>query len=294
MIVTPLTTSKPLLVGGFSHLTYLQYQHNKYNRYNYQMFNPLGSYSAKPHKPYRSNPINSSGKKVLPTNTNKTMPKKRVYKRKRRTTRKKKSCIPCQVVPQSRLVRLRMCERILLTSTSGAIANKSILYNGLQDPLLTDSTNQPYYYDQIKTMYRSGTVIGAKVTVQFHNTSSTVPCVVGLYQLPWDNSQTLSSYEFWREISAKGRQRILSSDVDIITMVLQNSTKRHLGISNVKDNSDLVCDLENDGDPTRLLYNVFFCQAVDQTATATAEAIITLEQVVLLQHPYSPVRSVDA
>lgn len=293
-IFRPLATSKPLFSGGHAWVGLAQYHHNKYNRYNYKMLNPLGTYSAKPHKPYRSNPVNSFGKKVLPTITKKTMPKKRVYRKKRRTYRRKKSIIPQQVVPKSRLVKMRLCERILLTSTSGAIANKSILYNGLQDPLLTDSTNQPYYYDQIKTMYRSGTILGAKVTIQFHNTSSTVPCVVGLYQLPWDNSQTLSSYEFWREISAKGRQRILSSEIDVATFVLKNSTRKHLGIKDAKDNSDLVCDIENDGDPTRLLYNVFFCQAVDQTSTATAEAIITLEQIVLLQHPYSPARSVDA
>lgn len=223
------------------------------------------------------------------------MPKvnKRRTRRRRFRRYRKRTIIAKQVVPPSRLVKLRMCERILLTGTTGAIANKSILYNGLQDPLLTDSSQQPYYYDQIKTMYRSATVLGAKVTIQFHNTSSTVPAIVGLYQLPWDNSQTLSSYEFWREISAKGRQRLISSDHDIITMVIKNSTKKHLGLRNVRDNSDLVCDIENDGDPTRLLYNVFFAQAVDQASTATVEAIITLEQVVLLQHPYSPARSTD-
>lgn len=270
-----------------------------YNSNRYRMpYNPnqtLTTYTTSGHKPRTTLPINRR-KKIYPNSIPKKMPgKKKTYRRKpRRVYRRKKTSIARQVVPSSRLVKMRLCERILLTGTTGAIANKSILYNSLQDPLLTDSTNQPYYYDQVKTMYRSATVLGAKVTVQFHNTSSTVPAVVGLYQLPWDNSQTLSSYEFWREISAKGRQRIISSDVDIVTMVIKNSTKRHLGVSNVKDNQDVVCDIENDGDPTRLLYNVFFCQAVDQASTSTVEAVITLEQVVLLQHPYSPARSVDA
>lgn len=214
-------------------------------------------------------------------------------RRRLRRYRRKRSIIPYQVVPRTRLVKMRLCERLSLTGTTGAIGNANIYYNSLQDPLITNGTAQPYYYDQIKTMYRTAIVVGAKASVTFHNTSSTVPVVVGLYLIPWDNSTSINSYEFFREINAKGRQRILSSDIDTCHMSLKISTRKHLGLRNLKDNDDIRCDIENDGDPTKLGAFTILTQALDQTATSTTEAILVLEQVVLLMDPYQPARSTD-
>lgn len=211
----------------------------------------------------------------------------------RRRRRFRRPRVPRSVVPYARLVKLRATEHLTLTGTTGAIATHNIYWNSLQDPFVSDSTNQPLYYDQIKTMYRTAIVLGAKITVQFHNNSSTVPLVAGLYCVPWDNSQSLTNYEYYREASWTGRQRILTSDIDIVTLTQKISGKKFFHQS-MKNESDFRADIENDGDPSKLGAAAYFIQALDQAATATCFVVVTLEQVVKLQDPYTPSRSVDA
>lgn len=281
ILVRPLLRGAPALFSA-----------GNYNNYEYQdMYNPHSGLSHYTHK----KPNYNSRKKVLTTNTmpKGTKTKRRPYRRRRIYRRRRKTAIPQAVVPSTRLVKMRLCERMLLTGTTGATGNANIYYNSLQDPLISNGTNQPYYYDQIKTMYRTAIVVGAKLSVTFHNTSSTVPAVVGLYLIPWDNSTSITNYEYFREIVAKGRQRILSSDIDTCHMSLKISPKKHLGISNFKDADEVKCDIENDGDPSKLGAVTVMSQALDQSSTSTVEAIIVLEQIVILRDPFQPARSVD-
>lgn len=62
---------------------------------------------------------------------------------------------------------LRYSDVITLTSTANAVANHVFRMNSLFDPDFTGTGHQPYYFDQLATIYQRYTVIGSKLTATF-------------------------------------------------------------------------------------------------------------------------------
>lgn len=188
-------------------------------------------------------------------------------------------------------MKVKTTDHLTFTSTTGAIDTKQINWNNMVDPFVGSSANQPLYYDQIKTMYRTAIVLGAKVTVQFHNNSSTVPIVAGLYIEPFDTTNVPTDYEYFREVSWKGRQRIITSDIDVVVLSQKVSGKKYFRQS-LKTEEDFRQDIETDQAPSKIGKMRCFVQSLDQSTTGTALAVVTIEQVVKLLDPYTPGRSV--
>lgn len=264
--------------------------------------NPLRNYRSKfvkikKKKPYKKgkpdvrNPktvVSTKKKNIVKKYTK--MPYKRVYKKRTFKRRPRRNIIPRAIVPASRVAQVQTTEHLTFTGTTGAIDTKQINWNVITDPFVGSSANQPLYYDQIKTMYRTAIVLGAKITVQMHNNSSTVPIVCGLYVEPYDTSTSVTSYEYFRELPWTGRQRVLSSDVDVAYLSQKISAKKYFK-QGVKTEEDFRADIENDGSPTKIGKARLFIQALDQSSTATALAVVTIQQIVKFLDPYTPARS---
>lgn len=228
------------------------------------------------------------GGKKLSTSTAR-MPKRiklRGGKRKRRGMKRRR--IPRMLVPFSRVIRMRTSEYVSLAGNTGALASQLISINNLTDPFSLGSSQQPLYYDQVKALYRSAIVIGAKVWIAGHNSSDDA-LIWGLGVRPYDVTNEPTSYEWWKELGAK--TRILSKDVDHGVLSASISVKKYFKVKNLTDGSEYVSDIENDTAPTKVGYWILFAQALNQTASITCQCHLTMEYIVLLRDPYVPQRS---
>lgn len=83
--------------------------------------------------------------------------------------------------PKMVKTKLHYCDNFILTAiASGTTGTQQFIINGLYDFDFTGTGHQPYYFDQYMAIYDHYHVIGAKITVDFINTSTT-PIVVGGY-----------------------------------------------------------------------------------------------------------------
>lgn len=189
---------------------------------------------------------------------------------------------------------MRATDYQTLTSTSGAFAQSNPFVNGLLDPFGNQGTGQPLYYDQLVSHYGNAVVVGSKVTVQFHNSTTTTPVaqVVGLYRLPFDHPTVSWDYEYLREASFPGRQRITTSDMDVVTFSMKTSCKKYFNTKDIVGNPDFEVDLTVPSECSRLGYYIIFMQSLDQTTTSTCQLVITVDYIVLLKDPNTPARSV--
>lgn len=219
---------------------------------------------------------------------------KKAYRRKaKKAYRKKKSKtlhLTKSIAPRTKVICVRSTDRRQLSSTSGAFGSETYHLNNFSDPWGGSGAQQGLFHDQVKALYRSCAVIGAKVTAQVYHSSGAIATHVGLFSKPYDLTTTPNTSE-WVIESMRGSTRLLTPDIDKTTMIIKGSTKRHFHVSNVNDNAELTQDLENEVAPTKLWEAVFWCQSIDQGTTSVVEAMVTIEQIVLLKDPIIPARS---
>lgn len=217
--------------------------------------------------------------------------RKRRYRRRRR--------IPRSVVPSTKLVSVKAVDyQDLVDASTGTLVSKHFYLNAITDPFATHGTGRPFYYNTMKAVYRSAIVVGSKLTVTYHltGTATTTAVMVGLYRPPYDSTATLNpnSWEFYREVPFQGRQRILTTEADAVTLMMQTSCKKYFGVQSMRDNSEFIADIENNTDCTKLGYYTIWMQVIDQAAghgTITVQCHCTMEYSVLLMHPITVARS---
>lgn len=218
--------------------------------------------------------------------------RKRRYRRRRRISR--------SVVPSTKLVTVKAVDyQGLQDVNTGAIQTKHFYLNAITDPFATHGAGRPFYYNTMKSVYRSAIVVGSKLTVTFHlaGTAATTAVMVGLYRPPWDSTATLNptDWEHYREVPFQGRQRILTTEADAVTLMMQTSCKKYFGVQSMRDNSEFIADIENNTDCTKLGYYTIWMQVLDQAAathgTITVQCHCTMEYTVLLMHPITVARS---
>ncbi len=82
--------------------------------------------------------------------------------------------------PPSYRATLRYSDALTLTSTSGVVASYVFSTNGLFDPDVTGTGHQPAGFDQMMLSYEHYTVLNARITATFHNTSTTTAGTVAI------------------------------------------------------------------------------------------------------------------
>lgn len=83
--------------------------------------------------------------------------------------------------PKMIKMRMHYIDNFLLSGiASGTVGTQQFIINGLYDFDYTGTGHQPFYFDQMMSLYDHYCVLGAKITVSFTNTSAQ-PIVVGGY-----------------------------------------------------------------------------------------------------------------
>lgn len=222
---------------------------------------------------------------------NKKMPKKFAKKGKRRGIVKKR--IPRAITAKTKLIRCKATDYANLTCTSGALSRRTISGTNIVDPFASFGAGQPLGYDQWKALYNTAIVVGVKVRATVHNAAST-SVMYGLSVCPRAQGETaLTDYEHYKELP-NTVSRLLSPDVDHGTIAIKSSTKRALGLKDLKDNEDVECLISADTGPTDQYYIHAWVQPTDQASTVGSpgiEFVFDVEYIVLLTNPIIPARS---
>lgn len=92
--------------------------------------------------------------------------------------------------PNSIITKLRYCENLTISGTTGAVGYKIFAANGCFDPNISDSGHQPLYYDNYTSIYDQYVVIGSKITVHIMNSGSSSVMVFGIVG---DDDSTIST-----------------------------------------------------------------------------------------------------
>lgn len=202
--------------------------------------------------------------------------------------------IPATLAPKRKLVRMKTSINATLQCTDGVIDKMSINMFNFQDPFSAFSTQQPLGFDQWKTLYNSAVVVGLKVVARIHNRSA-VAIITGITACnETQGTGTLTNSNHYQETKGT-KSRLLSPDVDHLTMFHKVGTKRHIGVKNLMDEDEFHClDLANETAPQRTSYFHLWAQPIDQTTSLidassnSPQVNVTAEYIILLHDQIIP------
>lgn len=228
---------------------------------------------------------------------------KRRQSRKRRRKRAKMRSIPrgMSLVPTSQkpgykghpfgekfYTKLRYNEAHKFAAQSNLNFATSYKYrlNGLFDPNFTGLGHQPMGYDELTTIYKKATVVGAKITVAFI-TDSTEPCVCGIRCVEGteaaiaDKKKAIENGDSrWRYMNtAEGGRNVqkFSRTVNI---------KKHFGLANIVGNDDFTLATNANPDATNTLFAELWVAPIDPAAAhGIVLADTTIEYAVVFTEP---------
>lgn len=169
------------------------------------------------------------------------------------------------IVPASKLVRLKYTEFISLNPPSGSGLVRHIFRaNSCYDPNQTGTGHQPLGFDQWAIFYDHYTVVGSQCKAQFMSQGSSGSidsCVVGIHLA--DSSAPLPTTETLLE-QPKSKHRMLTNAnaTQGVTVTKNFSAKKFFGLQSIKDNRGLVGASIN-ANPTEDAYYSVYAAAYD-------------------------------
>lgn len=190
--------------------------------------------------------------------------------------------------PPSIITKYRYCDTLSFAPSAGATFTNVYAANGTFDPDITSTGHQPMYRDQYATIYDQYVVIGAKITVGFVNTSTTIPCVVGINgDDDSSGSSTLSTRmeqnnSFWKTLGCLGS----GSDTQIVTCTFE--PLRDLGIAAKDDGSSAT---QNGVNPTELYCFQLWGGPLDGSSAARVQATVEIEYTVKYSELQTPTQN---
>lgn len=212
--------------------------------------------------------------------------RRRPYGRRRRTV--------ALLAPHKKLIRCKAVQHWSHTThVSGSMDMSPVQMNSCLDPFVTQGTGQPLGFDQWRALYENAYVIGAKVTVTYHNADA-ISYMVGI--TPMDEpagTTSLANYEYYME--KKGTTRmLLTPDVDKITLTSKVGLKRWVKVKDLLDTNEYRINLNTPAEPSKQLYFHVWTQPTNQASTDTngIEMVVEVEYLLCLVHPVVPARSV--
>lgn len=162
----------------------------------------------------------------------------RVARSKRKRTVRNLSTVKLGLgFPKKVLVTHKYNEQVAInTGAGGLMSNQLFSCNGMFDPNTTGVGHQPYYFDQLTTLYDHYCVIGSKIKLRIAKSDvTTVPCTVGVYIN--DDTTATTSLTTAMEYSS-GRHVVLTTSNQKSTITRKWSAKKYFGRS-VLANTDL-------------------------------------------------------
>lgn len=142
------------------------------------------------------------------------MPSKPVSKKsvKKRYQRRKKNPLYRPIAPmgqsigfpKERTVRLRYCQSVELSSTTGVLTAHWFRANSLFDPDYSGTGHQPLLFDQYALMYNHYQVLGSKIQVTMTPVGNeSTPHACGIYL-----ADDVSIYTTWDGMQESGRAKV--------------------------------------------------------------------------------------
>lgn len=227
-------------------------------------------------------PYNKNYKKGL---KKKNYRKKYLRKWKRNNTRSMFSKTPATPLGKTFKYKTRYYDRALTltTGTSGTAAYHIFSVNGLYDPDITGVGHQPLGFDELMNMYDHYTVIGARIRVDFQNTSAVDAVQCGILV---DDGTTPSTDTRVIIENGLGKNMILGPEGQANSsrsMVLNCNPSKRLGISKPLAEKDIRGS--SSANPTEQCY--FGIWAADPAGSSghTVNFNVTIEYVSILTEP---------
>lgn len=177
--------------------------------------------------------------------------------------------------PNNLISKLRYCDSINLTGTSGARALNVYAANGIFDPDITGVGHQPMWRDNFAAVYDQYVVIGAKITVKFANTSSTVPAVCGV--VGDDDSSISTNIDTLMELNNSVHSLCLVAGGPIVTLSQTFEPMKMFGV-NAKDDGNSATTFGTN--PSEIWCFGVWIAAADQASTCTVSVSVEIDYTV--------------
>lgn len=158
--------------------------------------------------------------------------------------------------------------------------------NGLFDPNFTGLGHQPMGYDELSSIYKKATVVGARITVAFI-TDSTEPCVCGIRVIEGteaaivDKKKAIENGDsMWRYMNtAEGGKNIQKFSRRV-------NVKKHFGLANIVGNDDYTLATNANPATENTLLGELWVAPIDPAAAhGVVLADITIEYAVVFTEP---------
>lgn len=211
---------------------------------------------------------------------------KRVFRRRkgvRRFRRRRRQRVPRELVPTSRVVRMRYFDTITLNPPAATNAEYFYRANDVFDPDKTGTGHQPMGLDQLLgVFYNHFTVLGSKIHAKFisNSASSGNTCIVGCYL---DDDIALITNPLQLLENGKTSYKImgsLDSNKAVANIRKGFSAKKFFTVSALKGNALYQGDVGSS--PTEQAYFHLFATASNQGDAAAFNVVVHIDYIVLL------------
>lgn len=170
----------------------------------------------------------------------------------------------------------------LTQGTAGLAANWTFRANGMYDPDYTGTGHQPLGFDQMMPFYQKYTVIGAKITVDIENTSSSGFAQVGIYSSEYlGGSDVRLIQENGNGVHTMIAPFGTSSDAHA-QLVYKVNIAKELGISNILGHTDRAGTETTN--PTQPLYFHIYYRRNSETGTGGALIKARIQYIAVLSN----------
>lgn len=217
-------------------------------------------------------------------------PLRRIKRRRRGIIRRR---VPRTLVPRSKVITARIVEGYTGSCAAGAIEVRFLNVMDIPDPTSGHGAQQILGYDQMKLLWKKAVVLGLRTTLRVHN-KSTVGCMFGITAMPENQGNTtLTTYDHYMEMP-QTKALLLSPEVDHSIITYTVSTRKHLHLQSLKDESDFHSVLATESGPTRTFWMNYWVQPVDKTTNGPFEVVATHDFLIRLFDPIVLARSTDS
>lgn len=211
--------------------------------------------------------------------------KKRTYKkRSRKSTAFTRYRSIKNIVPDSKIVKLRYVQQIGLDAGAGLASAHVFRANSIFDPDYSGTGHQPLGHDQWAVFYDHYNVISSKCTAQFIATgtnSSTDACMVGI--LLKDNISPITDPTTIMEQSNSGYSFLSGQTASSVKTIRKGySAKQFFGLKDVKDNRSITGGNMGGNAGDDALFHVYQTALGVTDNPRSIDAIVTIEYLVQL------------
>lgn len=194
----------------------------------------------------------------------------------------------CYGFPPRMVTKLRYCDNIKLTSTSGSIAKQVMSLNSIYDPDITGVGHQPLYRDTYAVVYDQYAVISSRIRVTYCNLFTTTSALCGLVKD--DNNVTSSTYSTLMEQNMGKHVLIppLSGSLSSRSLVLTFDAKKDLTIDPYASETYKT---DMSANATEGYDVLIYTTPADGSSTGSVELTLEIEYLVLFTELSTPTGS---